>query len=234
MLDLYYWPTPNGHKITIFLEEAGLDYRIVPVNISVGEQFGDDFLAISPNNKIPALVDHQGLGTNKPLSIFESGAILEYLAEKTGRFLPTAADEKYAVLQWLFWQMAHLGPTLGQNHHFRNYAPEKIDYAINRFLKETERLYGILDDQLEGKDFIGGDYSIADMACYPWILPEHQGMDMEEFPNLKRWKTAISQRPAVIKAYALEHDIKKEAVVTEQSRQILFNQGRRKKPGVSR
>ncbi|MCK9506025.1 MAG: glutathione S-transferase N-terminal domain-containing protein [Porticoccaceae bacterium] len=233
MLDIYYWPTPNGHKITIFVEEAGLDYKLIPVNISAGEQFAADFLAISPNNKIPALVDHQGLGTNKPLAIFESGAILQYLAEKTGRFLPTAADEKYAVLQWLCWQIAHLGPMLGQNHHFRNYAPEKIDYAITRFLKETERLYGVLDDHLENRGFIAGDYSIADMACYPWILPEHQGMDLEDFPNLKRWKTAIGQRPAVIRAYALEEDIKKEAVVTDESRTVLFNQGRRKKSGVT-
>lgn len=203
MIDLYYWTTPNGHKITIFLEEAGLDYKIHPVNISAGEQFKPEFLAIAPNNRIPAIVDHTPADGGAPISLFESGAILEYLADKTGKFLPRERRQRAQVMQWLFWQMAGLGPMAGQNHHFVQYAPERIPYAMERYIKETTRLYGVLDKQLEGRDFIAGEYSIADMACYPWIVPhEKQKQDLAQFPNLKRWFDAISVRPAVERAYA--------------------------------
>jgi GSH-dependent disulfide-bond oxidoreductase len=171
MIDLHYWTTPNGHKVTIFLEEAGLPYRIVPVNISKGDQFKPDFLAISPNNRIPAIVDHEPVGGGAPISIFESGAILLYLAEKTRRFLPADPQGRVEVTQWLFWQMAGLGPMAGQNHHFSNYAPEKLPYAINRYVSETNRLYGVLNRRLADRPFIAGTYSIADMAAYPWIVP---------------------------------------------------------------
>src|SRR3978361_2059828 len=168
MIDLHYWPTPNGHKITIFLEETGLPYEIFPVNIGTGEQFIPEFLKIAPNNRMPAIVDHEPAGGGAPVSLFESGAILLYLAEKTGRFIPTDLRGRAEVLQWLFWQMGGLGPMLGQNHHFSQYAPEKIPYAINRYVNETNRLYGVLDRRLADRDFVAGaDYTIADMACYP-------------------------------------------------------------------
>lgn len=213
MIDLYYWTTPNGHKITIFLEEAGLDYKIHPVNISVGEQFKPDFLAIAPNNRIPAIVDHNPADGGAPINLFESGAILEYLADKTGTFLPRETRQRAEVMQWLFWQMAGLGPMAGQNHHFVQYAPERIPYAMERYIKETARLYGVLDKQLEGRDFIAGDYSIADMACYPWIVPhEKQKQDIAAFPYLKRWFDAMSERPAVKRAYARAAEINPTAV----------------------
>lgn len=203
MIDLYYWTTPNGHKITLFLEETGLEYKIHPVNISTGEQFRPEFLAIAPNNRIPAIVDHNPVDGGAPINLFESGAILEYLADKTGKFLPSDTRKRAEVMQWLFWQMAGLGPMAGQNHHFVQYAPERIPYAMERYIKETTRLYGVLDKQLEGRDFIAGDYSIADMACYPWIVPhEKQKQDLAAFPNLKRWFDAMSERPAVKRAYA--------------------------------
>ncbi len=228
MIDLYYWTTPNGHKITIFLEEAGLPYSIKPVNISTGEQFAPDFLKISPNNRIPAMVDNDPADRIGPLSVFESGAILQYLAEKTGKFLPTFARGRSEVMQWLFWQMGGLGPMAGQNGHFNNYAPEKIPYAIERYVKETERLYGVLDERLEGREFIAGDYSIADMACYPWILPhERHGQKLEEFPNLKRWFLAIKERPAVQRAYDVAKTINTKPTVSEESKSVLFGQGRR-------
>jgi GST-like protein len=227
MIELYYWPTPNGHKITMMLEETGLAYRVVPVNIARGEQFEPDFLAISPNNKMPAMIDREPGEGSGPLSLFESGAILQYLAEKSGQFLPADRFGKYGVLQWLFWQMAHLGPMLGQQHHFRNYAPERIEYAVERYQKETERLYGVLEDQLEGRDFIAGDYSIADMACYPWVMPDRQGIDAGEFPNIVRWQERIRARPAVKRAYAVADDINAEETITEESKKILFGQGRR-------
>ena len=167
MIDLHYWPTPNGHKITLFLEEAGLPYTILPVNIGKGEQFRPDFLKIAPNNRMPAIVDHEPAGGGEPISVFESGAILLYLADKTGRFLPKDLRGRTTALEWLFWQMGGLGPMAGQNHHFSVYAPEKIPYAIDRYVKETNRLYGVLDRQLAGRDFIAGDYTIADMASYP-------------------------------------------------------------------
>lgn len=204
MIDFYYWTTPNGHKISILLEEAGLAYALKPVNIGRGEQFSGDFLKISPNNKIPAIVDHDPQDGKGPLSLFESGAILHYLSEKTGLFLPEDTRGKTEVLVWLFWQVGGLGPMLGQNHHFSRYAPEKIDYAISRYFRETERLYGVLDKRLADRDYIAGDYSIADMACYPWIVPhDMQGIALESYPNVRRWFDSISGRPAVLRAYEL-------------------------------
>ncbi|MEM8800636.1 MAG: glutathione S-transferase N-terminal domain-containing protein [Pseudomonadota bacterium] len=231
MIELYYWPTPNGHKVTMFLEEAGLAYEIKPINIGTGEQFEPAFLKISPNNRMPALVDTDEKGSDgDPLSIFESGAILEYLADKTGLFLPTSGVTRYETLQWLYWQMGGLGPMLGQNHHFRAYAPVQIEYAIDRYTNEAERLYGVLDEQLEGKDFITGSYSIADMACYPWIVPhERQGQDLEDFPHLKAWFHRIKERPATETAYAKGREISDKAVVSEDAKKVLFGQGRRKR-----
>lgn len=226
MLDLYYWPTPNGHKITIFLEEAGLAYRIMPVNIGRGEQFAPDFLAIAPNNRMPALVDADVEG--EPIRLFESGAILQYLAEKTGRFLPTDLRARFMVLQWLYWQMAGLGPMAGQNHHFARYAPEKIPYAIDRYVRETARLYGVLDRRLAQSPFVGGrEYSIADMACYPWIVPHRdQQQDLEAFTHLKRWFTEMAARPAVVRAYAVGARISQGGPLDEEARRQLFGQGR--------
>ncbi len=202
MIDLYYWATPNGHKIPIFLEEAGLDYKIHPINIGKNEQFQPDFLKIAPNNRIPAIVDHAPTDGGAPISIFESGAILLYLAEKTGKFIPAEARGKVTVTQWLFWKMGGLGPMAGQNHHFAIFAPEKIPYAIDRYVKETARLYGVLDRQLAKGPYIAGDYSIADMAAYPWIVPyERQSQKLEDFPHLKRWFETMQARPAVIRAY---------------------------------
>jgi GST-like protein len=229
MIDLYYWTTPNGHKTTIFLEEAGVPYTIKPVNISIGDQFKSEFLKISPNNRIPAMVDTDPLDGKGPLSVFESGAILQYLAEKTGKFLPVDVRGRTDVMQWLFWQMGGLGPMAGQNGHFNNYAPEKITYAIDRYVKETERLYGVLDERLDGREFIAGDYSIADMACYPWIVPhERHKQKLDEFSSLKRWFTAIEERPAVKRAYALAQTVNTKPTVNQDSKLILFGQGRRR------
>ncbi len=229
MIELHYWPTPNGPKIVLFLEEAGLPYEIKPVNIGKGDQFQPAFLAISPNNRMPAIVDTAPADGGAPLSIFESGAILQYLAEKTGRFLPADTRERFKVLQWLFWQVGGLGPMLGQNHHFSRYAPEKIPYAIDRYVNETRRLYGVLDKQLDGRAFIAGkDYTIADMACYPWIVPhEAQGMSLDDFPHLKAWFQAIHDRPATKQAYAIGESIKDRFDLTtdEAARKILFGQG---------
>jgi GST-like protein len=226
MIDLYYWPTPNGHKITIFLEEAGLPYAIKAVNIGKGEQFDPEFLKIAPNNRMPGIVDHDPADGGAAISVFESGAILEYLADKTGKFLPTAARGRFEVLQWLYWQMGGLGPMAGQNHHFSAYAPEKIEYAIRRYVNETARLYGVLNKRLADREFVAGAYSIADMACYPWIVPhERQSQSLDDFPNLKRWFHAIKGREAVIRAYQLGKEVNKgEPVVTEASRKILFGQ----------
>ena len=201
MIDLYTWPTPNGHKIHILLEECGLPYKVHAVNIGQGDQFKPKFLKISPNNKIPALVDSDG-PDGQPISLFESGAIMLYLAAKTGRFLPASDRAKYDVLQWLMFQMGGLGPMLGQAHHFRIYAPEKIDYAVNRYTNEAKRLYGVLDKQLTGQKWIaGGEYSIADMAIYPWLRSwQNQGIDWADHPHLKVWFDRISERPAVQKA----------------------------------
>lgn len=225
MIDLYYWPTPNGHKITLFLEETGLDYRIRPVNISKGEQFDPAFLKIAPNNRMPAIVDQAPADGGAPVSVFESGAILLYLAEKTGRFLPKDLRGRVQVTEWLFWQMAGLGPMLGQNHHFAIYAPEKIPYAIDRYVNETSRLYAVLDRRLQGRDFIAGDYSIADMACYPWIVPwKRQGQNLDDYPNLRRWFDAIRARPATERAYERGKEYQTTPTVTEESRKILFGQ----------
>src|ERR687897_844660 len=223
MIDLYYWTTPNGHKITIFLEEAGLPYSIKPVDISKGEQFTLEFLKISPNNRIPAIVDHEPTDGKGPLSVFESGAILQYLAEKTGKFLPAHVRGRTQVMQWLFWQMGGLGPMAGQNGHFNNYAPEKIPYAIERYVKETERLYGVLDERLADREFIAGDYSIADMACYPWIvLHERQGQNLADFPNIKRWFDSTRARPAVQRAYTIAQTVNSAPTMTEEAKAILF------------
>jgi GST-like protein len=225
MIDLYYWTTPNGHKITMFFEEAGVPYRIIPINIGKGEQFSPQFLAVSPNNRIPAIVDDEPEDGGAPVSVFESGAILLYLAEKLGRFLPQSLREQVAAKEWLFWQMAGLGPMAGQNHHFSRYAPEKIDYAIDRYVKETGRLYGVLNKRLAGREFIAGQYSIADMAAYPWIVPhETQGQNLADFPNLKRWFDAIAKRPATIRAYERAKEFNVQPVVNEESRKILFGQ----------
>lgn len=230
MIDLYYWTTPNGHKISIFLEEAGMEYRTIPIHIGRGDQFGEAFLKISPNNKIPAIVDHNPVDGGAPLSLFESGAILEYLAEKTGKFLSKDLRQRWDTLQWLYWQMGGFGPMLGQNHHFKQYAPEKIDYAIDRYVKESERLYGVLDDLLADRDYMAGEYSIADMATYPWAKGwEKQGQDIDSLPNVKRWLDAIGERAAVQRAYALADEISQEAVVNEDSKSVLFGQGRRPK-----
>lgn len=233
MIELHYWPTPNGYKITLFLEETGLPYTVKPVNISIGEQFAPDFLKIAPNNRMPAIVDTAPADGGTPVSVFESGAILIYLGEKTGQFLPDGLRERVEVLQWLMWQMGGLGPMLGQNHHFKTYAQETIPYAIERYVKETERLYGVLDERLADREFIAGAYSIADMACYPWIVPyERQGMDLADFPHLKRWFEAIQARPATARAYEVGADFKTSPTVTDESRAVLFGQGRRK-PGAA-
>ncbi|NYT46004.1 glutathione S-transferase N-terminal domain-containing protein [Alcaligenaceae bacterium] len=229
MIDLYYWTTPNGHKITMFLEEAGLPYTIHPIDIGKGDQFQPDFLRISPNNRIPAIVDHAPADGGDPVSIFESGAILLYLADKTGRYIPDTLRERNEVLQWLFWQMGGLGPMAGQNHHFNAYAPERVPYAIDRYVRETARLYGVLNKQLADREFIGGDYSIADMACYPWVVPhERQGQNLADFPALQRWFEAIAARPATIRAYEQAARINtRPSVSDEESRRILFGQDAR-------
>jgi GST-like protein len=227
MIDVYYWTTPNGHKITIFLEETGLPYTIKPVNISTGEQFDPAFLAISPNNRIPAIVDHAPADGGPPLSIFESGAILEYLATKSGRLLPADFRGRWDCLQWLYWQMGNLGPMAGQNHHFGLYAVDKIPYAIDRYVRETGRLYRVLDRRLADRPFITGDYSIADIACYPWVIPERQAQDIDEFPHLKRWKTDIRARPAVQRAYEIGKSINTTPAVSDaEARRVLFGQSK--------
>ena len=225
MIELHYWTTPNGHKITIYLEEAGLPYRIVPVNIGAGDQFKPEFLAIAPNNRIPAIVDEAPADGGAPISVIESGAILQYLAEKTGLFLPADVRGRTQVMQWLFWQMGGLGPMAGQNHHFGHYAPERIPYAITRYVQETNRLYGVLNKRLADREFVAGDYSIADMAIYPWIAPhERQQQKLDDFPHLNRWFSAIKARPAVVRAYEIAREINPAPVVTEESRRVLFGQ----------
>jgi GSH-dependent disulfide-bond oxidoreductase len=226
MIELYYWPTPNGHKITLFLEEAGLDYEIMPVNIGASEQFKPDFRAIAPNNRMPAIIDRRPTDRGEPVSVFESGAILLYLAEKTGRFLPADLRGRVAALEWLFWQVGGLGPMAGQNHHFSNYAPEKLPYAIERYVKETNRLYGVMDRRLQGRAFLAGDdYTIADMAAYPWIVPyERQGQRLEDFPNVLRWFQAIADRPATKAAYARGETVNRPAEMSEEAKRVLFGQ----------
>jgi len=226
VIELYYWPTPNGHKVTMLLEEVGVPYEIKPVDISAGDQFKPDFLKISPNNRMPAIVDHAPADGGAPIAVFESGAILLYLAEKTGRFLPADLRRRTNVLEWLFWQVGGLGPMAGQNHHFAQYAPEQIRYAVDRYVKETNRLYGELDHRLEGRAFIAGaDYSIADMAAYPWIVPhKRQGQNLDDFPNVKRWFETIRSRPATIRAYEKGKPWMSRPAVTEEGKKILFGQ----------
>ena len=232
MIDLHYWPTPNGHKVTLFLEEAGLDYRLVPVDIGKGAQFEPDFLAIAPNNRMPAIVDHAPADEGEAVSVFESGAILLYLAEKTGRFLPRDLRGRTATLEWLFWQMGGLGPMSGQYGHFLVYAPEKVPYAIERYTKEVQRLLGVLDRRLAGRAFIAGDdYTIADMAAYPWINAyDSAPIDMAPFPEVRRWQAAIAARPATQRAYALSKQVNPDAgkPMTDAQKAVLFGQGDRR------
>jgi GST-like protein len=222
MIDLYYWPTPNGHKVTIFLEEAGLEYRIVPVNIRKGEQFAPEFLKISPNNRMPAIVDTDGPG-GKPFSLFESGAILLYLAEKTGKLMPSETRARYRVIEWLMFQMANVGPMLGQAGHFRNAAPEKIPYAIERYTNESRRLFNVLDRRLAEVPFVASDYSIADIATYPWVVAalKAQPEQLDSRPNLKRWIDALAARPSVQKGMAVMAD-QPQKPLTEDERSILY------------
>jgi GSH-dependent disulfide-bond oxidoreductase len=227
MIDLHYWTTPNGHKITIFLEETGLPYKIFPVNIGKGQQFERKFLDIAPNNRIPAIVDHDPADGGAPIPVFESGAILLYLADKTGKFIVRDLRGRVETLEWLFWQMGNLGPMAGQNNHFSSYAPEKLPYAIDRYRNEVNRLYGVLDRRLAARPYLAGDYSIADMASYPWVVPhERQGQNIADFPHVKRWLDAIAARPAVVRAYAVAKDINPDqgGIRTAEERAILFGQ----------
>ncbi|MFP4099942.1 glutathione S-transferase N-terminal domain-containing protein [Coleofasciculus sp.] len=220
-IDLYYWPTPNGWKVSIMLEETETPYNLIPVDITAGDQFKPDFLAISPNNKMPAIIDPQGI-EGQPLSLFESGAILLYLADKTGQFIPKQPRDRYSVIQWLMFQMGGVGPMLGQTHHFRQYAPEKIPYAIDRYTNEATRLYRVLDKQLSQVEYVAGDYSIADIAIFPWIVPhEKQGQNLADYPNLQRWFDAINQRPAVQRGLALLSE-KRVSNMDEKAREALF------------
>ncbi len=225
MIDFHFWTTPNGYKVLMFLEETGIDYRIIPVNISAGEQFNPAFLRNSPNNKIPAIVDHSPAAGGDPLAIFESGAILLYLAEKTGRLIPDDSAAHADVLSWLFWQVGGLGPMLGQNLHFGTYAQDAIPYAIDRYVNETRRLFKVLDTRLAERTYIAGDYSIADVASYPWIL-KHPSLYLElgEFPNLERWYHRVAARPATVRAYEKGTAINTTPTITEESRALLFGQ----------
>ena len=227
MINLYFAATPNGLKAKLFLEEAQLPYRAIPVSLSKGEQFKPEFLAISPNNKIPAIVDHAPTGGGEPVQLFESGAILLYLAEKIGRFIPQDIHGRAEVLQWLFWQMAGLGPMAGQIGHFNVYAPEKVPYAIDRYTRETSRLYGVLDRRLADRPFIAGEFSIADIACYPWIVPhEAHGQDLGAFPHLKRWFESMATRPATLRTYeGVENVYAPKQAMSDEERKMLFNQG---------
>ncbi len=225
MIDLYYWPTPNGWKISIALEELGLPYRVVPVNIGRGEQFKPEFLAISPNNHMPAIVDHTPPDGGKPLSIFESGAILLYLADKTGRLCPVDLRGRTEVVEWLMWQMGGLGPMSGQANHFRNYAPEKLQYGIDRYTNEVNRLYGVLDKRLAGREFICGAFSIADCASWPWILShERIGQNLADFPNLRRWYDALKERPSVRRGIDVGKELRTPGTMDDQAKKILFGQ----------
>jgi GST-like protein len=226
MIDLYYWTTPNGHKMTMFLEETGMPYTIHPVNIGKGDQFKPEFLKISPNNRIPAIVDTAPTNGGEPIAMFESGAILLYLADKIGRFIPRDFRARLDCIQWLFWQMGNLGPMASQNHHFVHYAPEKLPYAIDRYVNETGRLYAVLNKRLADREFISGEYTVADMASYPWVLPERQRQNIDDFPHLKRWKEAIKARPATQRAYAKAKEINPSAggIRTDAEKKILFGQ----------
>lgn len=222
MIEVFSWPTPNGHKVHIMLEECGLPYRAIPINIGTGDQFKPEFLAISPNNKIPAITDPDG-PDGQPISLFESGAILLYLAAKTGKFLPRTDRQKYDVLQWLMFQMGGVGPMLGQNHHFRLYAPEKLDYAINRYTNEAKRLYGVIDRQLsKAKYLAGAEYSIADIATFPWLRNwQNQGIVLAEYPHLEKWFNAIAERPAVQRGVQVLASLRKP-ITDDKARDVLF------------
>ena len=230
MIDFYYWPTPNGWKISIMLEECGLDYRLMPVNIGKGEQFAPHFLAISPNNRMPAIVDHEPADGSDPVSVFESGAILLYLAEKIGKFIPSDPRGRVSTLEWLFWQMGGLGPMAGQNSHFNVYAPEPMPYSQERYENETNRLFGVIDNRLADHAYLAGeDYTIADMASYPWVYPyERLKQNIDDFPNLKRWFDEIYGRPATARAYktgkAIGDANRTDDGYTEEARKILFGQ----------
>ncbi len=229
MIDAYSWPTPNGHKIHIMLEETGLPYKVHGIDIGAGAQFDPAFLKISPNNKIPAIVDSDGPG-GKPISIFESGAILIYLAEKTGKFMPKEARARYEVLEWLMFQMGSIGPMFGQANHFRAYAPEKIPYAIDRYTNEAKRLYGVMDRRLKDHDYIAGDYSIADMAIFPWMrYGDRRGVDVSEFPNVVRWFDAINARPAVVRGLDVLNANSRSGPMSDKEREILFGATQYKK-----
>jgi GST-like protein len=235
MIDLHYWPTPNGFKVSIFLEEAGLPYTLFPVNIGKGEQFRPEFLAISPNNRMPAIVDHDPPGGGAPISIFESGAILLYLAEKTGQFLPADLRGRYEVMQWLMWQMGGVGPMAGQAHHFRMYAPDPIPYAIDRYTKEVNRLYGVLDRRLADREFVAGAYSIADMAIFPWTLGwERQGQKLEDFPNMQRWYEALKARPAVSRGIDVGKELRTTGPMDDAAKKVLFGQTAASVTGTSK
>jgi GST-like protein len=222
MIDLYTWPTPNGHKIHIMLEETGLPYRVIPVDIGAGDQFKPDFLKISPNNKMPAMVDTEGPG-GKPMALAESGAMLFYLASKTGKFLPEDIRKRWQVMQWVMFQMGHIGPMLGQAHHFLQYAPEKIEYAMNRYRNEANRLYGVLERRLGESKFVAcGEYTIADMSIMPWLrFPERQGVNIEEYPNVKRWRDGIAARPAVQRAVQVLADRRRDQMTPEQKENLF-------------
>jgi GSH-dependent disulfide-bond oxidoreductase len=225
-IDLYYWPTPNGWKITIMLEELGAPYTVHYVNIGKGDQFDPAFLAIAPNNRMPAIVDPEG-PDGKPIPVFESGAILQYLGRKFRRFYPEDERGRVEVDQWLFWQMGGLGPMAGQAHHFRQYAPEKVPYAIDRYTNEVNRLYGVMNKRLADRPFLAGEYSIADMACIGWVLPyERQGQNLDDFPNLRRWFNALKARPAVVKGIDVGKDVRNQAnlATDKEAQKILFGQ----------
>lgn len=226
MIDLHYWPTSNGHKITIYVEEAQIPYRIVPVNISKGDQFKADFLKISPNNRMPAIVDHQPADGGAPISVFESGAILVYLAEKTGLFLPKDVRGKTKVQEWLFWQMGGLGPMSGQRGHFINQAPQPANaYGLERYSKETDRLHSVLDKQLAGKDYVAGEYSIADMACYPWCVSAGRyGTTYDQYPSLRAWMARMAARPAVQRAYEIGKPYESQRASDEEAKKVLYGQ----------
>lgn len=223
MIDLYTWPTPNGHKIHIMLEETGTPYRVIPVDIGAGEQFRPEFLRISPNNKIPAMVDPDG-PNGRPFALAESGAMLFYLASKTGRFLPADMEKRWQVMQWVMFQMGHVGPMLGQAHHFLGYAPEKIPYAIERYKNEANRLYGVLERRLAESEYVACDeYSIADMAIMPWLrFPERQGVDIEEYPRVKAWRDRLLERPAVKRALQVLADRRRQGPPSDREREVLF------------
>ncbi|MEM8813168.1 MAG: glutathione S-transferase N-terminal domain-containing protein [Pseudomonadota bacterium] len=228
MIDAYFWPTPNGWKLSIALEEMELDYRIKPINIGRGDQFAEDFLAISPNNRMPAIVDHAPVDGGAPISVFESGAILVYLAEKTGKFMPSNVRGRTEVLEWLMWQMGGMGPMFGQAGHFQFYAPEPIPYARERYLTESLRLYGVLDRRLDGRDYICGDYSIADMACWPWVLTyKKQEIDLGQFPNVRRWYDLLKTRPGLRRGYEVGKEFgKPEGKWDDEARKHLMPQAR--------